>query len=198
MYRKILTLLIIIFYTINAYSIYFRSIGPEKGLAHPAVISLFQDKLNRIWFGTEEGISIYDGNGITTYKPYSISRPALFEGNIVLDITDDYNGDIFFRTEKGVVMHQLETGSFRMISNSNISALFSKNGKIWGAEGDSLMIWNPYLDKFVFMSSMPEKNVNAFLIDDEENIWIATNSGLFRMSSFGAAETIIVRCTEFS
>lgn len=191
MYRKILTLLIIIFYTINAYSIYFRSIGPEKGLAHPAVISLFQDKLNRIWFGTEEGISIYDGNGITTYKPYSISRPALFEGNIVLDITDDYNGDIFFRTEKGVVMHQLETGSFRMISNSNISALFSKNGKIWGAEGDSLMIWNPYLDKFVFMSSMPEKNVNAFLIDDEENIWIATNSGLFRMSSFGAAETII-------
>lgn len=191
MYRKILALLLISLYTINTYSIYFRSIGPEKGLAHPAVISLFQDRLNRIWFGTEEGVSIYDGNNITTYKPYSISHRTLFEGNIVLDITDDYNGDIFFRTEKGVVMHQLKTGRFRMISNSNVSALYSKSGKIWSAEGDSLMLWNPYLEKFVFMSNLPEKNANSILIDDDDRKWIATNNGLFRIPSYGETETII-------
>lgn len=191
MRRKILALLLISFYTINTYSIYFRSIGPEKGLAHPAVISLFQDKLDRIWFGTEEGVSIYDGNNITTYKPYSLLRPALFEGNIVLDITDDYKGDVFFRTEKGVVMHELKTGRFRMISHKSTSALYSKNGKIWSAEGDSLMLWNPYLDKFVFMSFLPEKNVNSILVDDNDYKWIATNDGLFRIPPYGETETII-------
>lgn len=185
-FYRIISLLIIITVFINSVNaVYFKSVGPDKGLAHPAVISIFQDKLGRIWFGTEEGLSIYDGNTISTYKPYSLSGNNLFEGNIVLDITSDINGDVYFRTEKGVVKHTFKTGRFDMLSYKYASALYSNSGNIWIAENDSLLQWNPYMDKFVYMSPLPKYTVNAMCFDNSGNKWFATDKGVYVSNDYG-------------
>ncbi|WP_276893284.1 two-component regulator propeller domain-containing protein, partial [Hallella bergensis] len=40
----------------------------KDGLSQLSVMSIHQDKLGRMWFGTEEGINIFDGNSIISYK----------------------------------------------------------------------------------------------------------------------------------
>lgn len=50
------------------HAIYFKQINTREGLIHPSVLSISQDSLGRIWFGTEQGISIFDGSRVQSYN----------------------------------------------------------------------------------------------------------------------------------
>ena len=64
---RLLTFLILIFFYKYTFAIYFNKISVSDGLINNSVLSIAQDSLGRIWFGTEQGISIYDGNRIISY-----------------------------------------------------------------------------------------------------------------------------------
>ncbi|WP_294628587.1 two-component regulator propeller domain-containing protein [uncultured Bacteroides sp.] len=42
------------------YRNYFKHIGLSEGLTQPSVLSIYQDELGRMWFGTREGINRYE------------------------------------------------------------------------------------------------------------------------------------------
>ncbi len=65
---------------------YFRHLGSRDGLTHPSVLSIAQDSLGRLWFGTENGVSTYDGNRMTSFR----------SGNVVMDIVCDEKGNVYF------------------------------------------------------------------------------------------------------
>ncbi len=129
----------------------FHTLSPKNGLAHPAVISIHQDRIGRIWFGTEEGVSIYDGMHITTYKPYRKNSAPLFLGNSASDITSDINGDIFFRTENGLVRYDLDLEKFHMISRMKINSVYSHQGVIWATTADKLYKWDSKQSKLKYI-----------------------------------------------
>lgn len=67
--RKIL-LYVLLFVSITLRgNVYFKHLGKTDGLSQISVISICQDELGRMWFGTLEGLSCYDGNSMTVYKP---------------------------------------------------------------------------------------------------------------------------------
>lgn len=47
---------------------YFKQINIQHGLSQPSVMAIAQDGLGRMWFGTQEGVNVYDGNRLTAYK----------------------------------------------------------------------------------------------------------------------------------
>lgn len=51
-----------------AYGQYFKKIGINDGLSNLSVMSICQDTLGRMWFGTMDGINIYDGAKIEKIK----------------------------------------------------------------------------------------------------------------------------------
>ena len=61
MKRKIL-LYVLLFVSITLRgNVYFKHLGKTDGLSQISVISICQDELGRMWFGTLEGLSFYDG-----------------------------------------------------------------------------------------------------------------------------------------
>ena len=48
--------------TFAANDIYFSRIGVEQGLSQLSVMSIYQDEIGTMWFGTREGINRYNGN----------------------------------------------------------------------------------------------------------------------------------------
>ena len=70
MKRKIV-LLICLFCLFTAKAEYFRNLSLEDGLSQPSVLSITQDGLGRMWFGTREGINMYDGERITYIKGFA-------------------------------------------------------------------------------------------------------------------------------
>ena len=46
-----------------------RRIGSAEGLTSSAVLSLFQDQEGKLWFGTYDGVFIYDGQQVIPFEP---------------------------------------------------------------------------------------------------------------------------------
>lgn len=66
--RHLLLLFISFFFVLPLYAEYFKHIGLSEGLTQPSVMAIYQDRLGRMWFGTKEGISQYDGNRVRIFK----------------------------------------------------------------------------------------------------------------------------------
>lgn len=71
--RHLLLLFVSFFFISPLYAEYFKHIGLSEGLTQPSVMAIYQDRLGRMWFGTKEGISQYDGNRVRVFKGWITS-----------------------------------------------------------------------------------------------------------------------------
>ena len=184
MYRLLFFIVGAMMFPTLGFATIFHTLPPKDGLAHPAVISIHQDRIGRIWFGTEEGVSIYDGMHITTYKPYRKNSAPLFLGNSASDITSDFNGDIFFRTENGLVRYDLDLEKFHMISRMKINSVYSHQGVIWATTADKLYKWDSKQSKLKYICSLPAKRIYGMLIDHKGDKWFTSDEGLFKTKDY--------------
>ena len=54
--KKLLLLLCFVFIHQVVYPVYFKHLGMSDGLSQVSVMSIYQDCLGRMWFGTREGV----------------------------------------------------------------------------------------------------------------------------------------------
>ena len=52
-----------------ANDIYFSKIGIEQGLSQLSVMTIYQDELGTLWFGTREGVNRYNGHSMEVFRP---------------------------------------------------------------------------------------------------------------------------------
>ena len=78
----------------------FHHIGIEDGLSQPSVMQISQDGLGRMWFGTNEGLNLYDGTSITTYKGYitTTDNKRLWLGNSIDYLKADKRGNMYINS----------------------------------------------------------------------------------------------------
>ena len=81
---SIISILLLLFPQFS-YAQFFKAIGMEDGLSNLSVLSIYQDTLGRMWFGTNEGVNIYDGTRIEKHKVYEVgdgnARKTVARGN---------------------------------------------------------------------------------------------------------------------
>ena len=84
-----LLLLIILFCGQSLFAIQFKRLDSKDGLSQLSVLSIYQDKLGRMWFGTEEGVNIFDGYSVIPYKTFisDDDRDERRETNIAVSYT---------------------------------------------------------------------------------------------------------------
>lgn len=133
----------------------FTQFTVRDGLSNNTVWSIAEDKNGNIWFGTDDGISRYDGksvshipisvaNGNNFYLNNSLNVPST--KNDVWSIMQSKNGMIWFGTRDGVYCFDGKSFS-RFLDNKSIlnkdslhlkmidCMLEDKNGNIWFCSG---------------------------------------------------------------
>ena len=111
--------------TISDYKI--GKLATESGLSQSSVLSMYQDKLGFIWFGTKDGLNRYDGYGFDVFK--SISSDAnTISSNEIICITSDANNNLYIGT-RGGGMNKIITAENRVV---RIESGVSSNGTING------------------------------------------------------------------
>ena len=107
--HKLAFSLIGIFIVQLSYAGYFKHIGREEGLSQSSVMAIYQDKLGRMWFGTREGVNIYNSNKMAVYKAWiqNGNRPdqKILIGNEVSAITGSQNGDVFLIVDHALLKY---------------------------------------------------------------------------------------------
>lgn len=141
-YKYLLLLLALLALNTPISAEYFRHIGLSEGLTQPSVMSIHQDQLGRMWFGTREGINLYDGKQITAFKGWcnaSNDSAPIWLGNEVSSIVEDKQGNIFFLVDDDIIKFDIQTEQFsRLSKGSRIPVLTSLEGDLWYMRHDSL------------------------------------------------------------
>ncbi|WP_302430608.1 two-component regulator propeller domain-containing protein, partial [uncultured Parabacteroides sp.] len=167
----------------------------QEGLSQLSVMAIYQDNLGRMWFGTEEGISIYDGIQTTVYKPSEYHRQnANPIGNQTHFIAGDKEGNVFFDSDYSLIRYDIRTQKFSCLRESNVYTVASIKGTIWVGIADSVFTWNPDKNDFDFVTKLESRNQHAtcLLEDSGGRYWIGTTEGLFRMNDDKSLTCMII------
>ncbi len=180
MKRKI-TLILCIFCFLTVKAEYFRNLSLEDGLSQPSVLSIAQDGLGRMWFGTREGINMYDGEQITSFKGFVTNGQGhtMWIGNYISTVISNLEGDIFFLADKnlfGYDIHKAEFSQYTTDNETDAIAVYQQG--IWYVQNDSLYMYDSQKHKTSFQQQIPHQTINTITVG-EKWIYIGTMDGIY-------------------
>lgn len=178
--RLIFTYLFL-FVAFSLHAAYFQKIGLNEGLTQPSVMSIHQDKLGRMWFGTLEGINVYDGEKVTPYKGWVPSTDSLiWLGNEILDIVSDQSGDLYFLSDYNLMKYDLKNETFhRLFDDEMAKGLTEYNGRVWFMKNDSIFNINPDTHTYEFAVRLDSTLQVNDLVVTKEKFYIGHQNGLY-------------------
>ncbi|MEZ4748892.1 MAG: two-component regulator propeller domain-containing protein [Calditrichia bacterium] len=175
----------------------FRRISIEQGLSQSNVNAITQDHQGFMWFGTQDGLSRYDGYSFTTYRNKP-DNPQSISDNYIWSIFCDSKGNLWVGTQGGGLNRYLpETDGFEnfknipgdnssILSNNITNIIEDRDGQLWFAcWSGGISRWIDTENGFRNYSPNPEDstslidaNVGILLEDAHQNLWAGTWNGL--------------------
>ena len=168
-----------------------KRLGLADGLPDPSVVSLFQDRDGYIWFGTEGGVSRFDGQELVSYS----SENGLAD-NRVSAILQDRNGHMWFASgdldlgyeffDAGVtrfdgrefVTYSVAEG---LVDNNVLAMAEDSQGHLWfGTERGVSRFDGQIFTTYTTRDGLEDNIVSALLADRDGSMWFGTANGLSR------------------
>lgn len=162
----------------------FHHITSENGLPHQQVEALMQDDKGNIWMGTRNGLAVYDGYGIKTYFHHT-EDPLSLKHNFIKSLFMDSKKRIWVSTQEGICRYRPATDDFASYPSVRgyIPAFAEmKNGTLV-CGGNQLFVYNETDDSFSTIPSLGYSYVISMTTDQKDNLYVATNSSIFRYNS---------------
>ena len=192
--KLIITFLFIpYYYSEGDYS--FRNISVEDGLAESTVKVIHESKLGLIFFGTENGLDVFDGYRFKNYHMDSFNDQSIL-GNKVSAIYEASNNLIWIGTELGISIFnpqnqkfsrpgsQSESNNYNIVNADII--LEDINNDIWIKEAGEgrLFKYNIIGSKFDCITCKDEnllykQKINVVNRSSNGTLFFGTNKGLF-------------------
>ena len=151
------------------------------GLAHNAVFSALQTTDGEIWFGTQDGISRFDGRNWINYT----EKDGL-AGATVRALLQDRTGAIWVATNRGLSRYdgnKWHRVTFEDASNQKsgevTALLIDREGVVWAGTRRGIIRYAGREWRTVDRTGR-YRWVTALLQDKESNIWVGTMNGLYR------------------
>ena len=165
--RIVISLLAFTYFTFGQSDFTFKNISVKDGLAESTVKVIFEDHNGFIYFGTENGLDVYDGYGFTNYQMNSFDEASLL-GNKVSSIHEDSNHMIWVGSDLGVSLFDPSKREFSRPIDAGEEELVDSETIIDDSEGN---IWIKLKDEGVIYqyntASDELKDMNHSFSDDE-------------------------------
>ncbi|VXB21269.1 two-component regulator propeller domain-containing protein [Massilia sp. 9I] len=173
----------------------FEHLSVAEGLAQETVLAVAQDRDGFMWFGTQNGLSRFDGYRVINYRSVPGKANSLSNSWVrVLHL--DRHGRLWLGTDGGLNLYDPVTQSFTLFvpeetsrrgnGNRHINAIVGdgRDG-LWIGTNDGLQHFDTALRRFTTWhhergndASLSDDNVNALALDGSGRLWIGTGGGL--------------------
>jgi ligand-binding sensor domain-containing protein/signal transduction histidine kinase len=169
----------------------FHHLSNSDGLSHSTVRAILQDRQGYLWFGTEDGFTIY------RHDP---ANPASIGDDFIWAMCPDASGNLWIGTNAGGLTRlDPRTGRSRVyvhdpldsrsLSDNNVRSVgIGADGIIWvGTQEGGLNRFNPksgtcssFRHSPADPDSLADDTVQALCLDHTGTLWVGTNAGLDR------------------
>lgn len=170
------------------YAQHFYSLTVQNGLSQPSVMTIGQDGLRRMWFGTYEGLNMYDGEKIVSFKGKVDNGDGkkIWIGNRILSIITDDQGNLYFISDKDLFKYDIRKAIFSRLTSGRATSALTTHGKaVW-------YIWKNELYKINFgtntpchVRQLPKGTYNVLLIN-KNTVYLGTTAGLYILPTFSS------------
>lgn len=149
----------------------------EDGLIQSSVYSIIQDRNGYMWFGTEGGVSKFNGSRFINYTP----DEGLAQ-NHVRAIHEDKNGNIWFGTDNGGIS-RLTKNSFRNFSardgigSKKILCIYEdESGALWfGTEEGGISVFkNNKFSTITTKEGLHSNTIRTIFRDSKGHLWFSS------------------------
>ncbi|MBZ0266090.1 hypothetical protein K8I28_15640 [bacterium] len=108
--------------TLSAVELSFQSLTIRDGLSQNSVTCIHQDSAGFMWFGTQDGLTRYDGYEFAVYRP-EVGNPYSLTDNWINSIEEDEEGILWLGTYEGGVnrfdRHTKRFSAYRNVFSDN-------------------------------------------------------------------------------
>jgi signal transduction histidine kinase/ligand-binding sensor domain-containing protein/CheY-like chemotaxis protein/HPt (histidine-containing phosphotransfer) domain-containing protein len=173
----------------------FEHLSVDDGLAQESVLAIVQDPDGFMWFGTQSGLSRYDGYRFTNFRNV-VGDPKTLANNWVRVLHVDPKGRLWIGTDGGLDRYEPVSGTFRHFlpdepakrgnGNRHIRAILDdgRDG-LWIATADGLQHFDIASGRFDTWHHVPgvpgslaSDKLTALARGRDGHLWIGTAAGL--------------------
>jgi ligand-binding sensor domain-containing protein/signal transduction histidine kinase/DNA-binding response OmpR family regulator len=185
-----------VFSQTNKYKL--NKLSTVNGLSQSSVITIHQDGIGQMWFGTRDGLNKYDGNKFTIFRNNPKDSTSI-SNNDILSIQQDKTGFLWVGTYNGLNCYNPITNTFKQyfhtksdksLCNNTVWDIKVIKNEIWIGTSSGLSIYNKTTKKFtsLFHSSrnrlsIPNNFVLSILETKSGAVWVGTAKGLCKLIS---------------
>ncbi len=161
----------------------------STSLGHNSIYALLEDKMGRIWVGTNSGLSLYnaENDNFTNYPTSTIYRLLEDEKGYIWSATGGEGLEKFDPQSETFQTFTNEPGNDRGLSDSTIMSIFKDHeGTLWaGTFSGGICTFSESNEKYTCFTYNPDNSegisngtVLDIIEDQRNNLWIATAGGL--------------------
>ena len=152
----------------------------KDGLASSFVNCISQDHLGFLWFGTEHGLSRFNG---IKFQHFTAEKNGL-KNDYINALLEDKEGNLWIGTDGGLT--RLNASGFKtyttadgLPSNRIYSIQIDRDGNLWiGTRAGISRFDGTLFTTYSKKDGLIDNFIKEILIDEEGNLWIGTEQGL--------------------
>jgi len=165
--------------SIQSQNIIFNQLKSNSEALHYSVNSLYKDERGFIWIGSRNGLSLYNGSNIKTYKYNKKSHNNLANNNIQ-KIAGNGHGKVFLKSSDVISVFDFNSEMFKTIACKSCKTIHYFKG-LYIASNNNVFLFNDTTNTISHCFSLPDKlSVISSLYVTNDSIWIGTtNRGLY-------------------
>lgn len=158
-----------------------RQISNTDGLSNSAVLSIYQDNEGFLWFGTCDGMNLYDGLDISRL---AFSDGKSLSGNIIEDIMETENSTFWIQTNYGlnkVEKHKRRITDYSQFQGGYILKKNKLNDVFILAENNMVYYTNSYSEEFhkLSINNLNRNDIIDIHISDRY-LWAFSTKGIYK------------------
>ena len=180
----------------------FDHLGRKDGLSQNSVNCMLKDRDGFMWFGTQDGLNLYDGKKFRVFQNQPGDTASL-ANNYIVSFCEDDEGFLWVGTMTGGLnsfdKHKEKFRVFKHIDGQNslsentVWALMSDGkGNVWAGTSKGLNRYNKKSGKFTvfnhnpsYTNSIAADMVVSLFKDSQQRLWVGTVDGLCLLNSKG-------------
>ena len=163
----------------------FISFSKQDGLIDNQVSSVCKDKYGRVWFGTNEGISIYDPQGKAGAQYKNLTTNQGLPSNNIRSMVADRSGNMWIATWGGrVTRYDMSANRFSPVSALNDivntlagTLLVDSKNRLWIGTNEGIVVYdlgNGHFQTLRTIDGMVSNDITAIFEDRKGTIWIGS------------------------
>ena len=154
---------------VKAGNVVFRHLNTSDGLSHYSVMALYQDEKGLIWIGTRNGVSVYDGGSVQTYKHLPLDSTSI-HNSYIRDITGNRKGLIYFLTNRGVSVFDTKSEAFKTVFEGYAEDICFYDGRLYLASENQVLAydsdkkgWNTFWKRLFVRRRRIRRNLHGWI-----------------------------------